>query len=81
MINDSLDWARGFLYKLGQAYFTNWGSFVYYKSEQTLLQIGVATILQTGESAVANCGNCYYKIKQLLQIGEKFLQIGAGITN
>ena len=74
MINDSLDWARGFLYKLGQAYFTNWGSFVYYKSRRTLLQIGAATILQTGTSVVANCGNCY-------KLGQLLLQNKAVITN
>ena len=36
----------------------------YYKLGQTLLQIGVASLLQTG-AAITNYGNCYYKIGQL----------------
>ena len=51
----------------------------YYKLGQTLLQIGAASSLQIGTSAVTNWGNSYklgqlyYKIGQLLQIGGKFI--------
>ena len=39
---------------MGQACVRNWGSFLYYKVEQTLLQIGAALLLQTEESVVIN---------------------------
>ena len=42
----------------------------YYKLGQTLLQIGVASLLQIG-AAITNYGNCYYKIGQLLLTGAK----------
>ena len=38
-----------------------------YKLEQTLLQIGVALLLQIG-AAITNWGKLYYKLGQLLQI-------------
>ena len=76
--------------------YTNWGKLVlkigaalfYYKLEQTLLQIGAASLLQIGVSVVTNWGN-YYKLGQpLLQnktgitkLGQNVLQIGGGITN
>ena len=52
---------------------TNWGKLVpqiraalfYYKSGQTLLQLGAAITYQ---------GNRYYKIGQLLQIGAKCIK-------
>ena len=46
----------------------------YYKLEQTLLQIGAASLLQIRASAVTNWGS-YYKLGQLL------LQNRAAITN
>ena len=46
----------------------------YYKLGQTLLQIGTASLLQIGASAVTNWGS-YYKS------GQNLLQIEAGITN
>ena len=46
----------------------------YYKLGQALLQIGTASLLQIGASAVTNWGS-YYKS------GQNLLQIGAGITN
>ena len=46
----------------------------YYKLEQTLLQIGAASLLQMGASAVTNRGNCY-------TLGQPFLQNRAAITN
>ena len=47
-------------YKLGQACITNWVALFYYKLEQTLLQIEVASLLQIGASSVTNWGS-YYK--------------------
>ena len=45
----------------------------HYKLEQTLLQIGAASLLQIGASVVTNWGS-YYKLGQpLLQIGAKFI--------
>ena len=46
----------------------------YYKLGQTLLQIGVASLLQIGVSVVTNWGN-YYKL------GQSLLQNRATITN
>ena len=46
----------------------------YYKLEQMLSQIGVASLLQIGASFVTNWGS-YYKL------GESLLQIRAAITN
>ena len=46
----------------------------YYKLGQTLLQIGVASLLQIGASIVTNRGS-YYKL------GQPLLQNRAGITN
>ena len=57
-----------------QACVTNWGSFVCYKSGQTLLQIGAASLLQIGASVVTNWGS-YYKL------GQPLLQNRAAITN
>ena len=48
-------------YKVEQGCVTNWGSFVYYELEQTLLQIGAASLLQIRASAVENWGS-YYKL-------------------
>ena len=67
-------------------YYT-WGKLVlqigaalfYYKSGLTLLKIESASFLQirvsvvTIEEAIANYGNRYYKIGQLLQIGAKHI--------
>ena len=61
-------------YKLGQACVTNWGSYVYYKLGQTLLQIKPASLLQIGTSVIRDWGS-YYKIRQPL------LQNRAAITN
>ena len=61
-------------YTLGQACVTNWNSTFYYKLGQTLLQIGAASLLQTGASVVANWGS-YYKL------GQTLLQNRAGIKN
>ena len=75
-------------YKLGQAWVTNWGSFV-------LLQIRANVVTNWGSFIIRNLGNCYYKLGQLLQIRATFitkygsyyklrqnlLQIGAGIAN
>ena len=52
-------------------------ALLFYKSRQKLLQIGAASLLQTGASIVTNWDsyyNRYYKLGQLLQIG-------VGITN
>ena len=46
----------------------------YYKLGQTLLQIGVASLLQIGATVVTNWGN-YYKL------GQPLLQNRAAITN
>ena len=46
----------------------------YYKSAQTLLEIGVASLLQIWASVVTNSG-CYYKL------GQRLLQNRAAITN
>ena len=46
----------------------------YYKLGQTLLQIGVASVLQIGASAVTNWGSCY-------KSGQPLLQNRAAITN
>ena len=46
----------------------------YYKLEQTLLQIGAASLLQIGASVVTNSGS-YYKL------GQPFLQNRTAITN
>ena len=46
----------------------------YYKLGQTLLQIGAASLLQIGASAVTNWGS-YYKL------GQPSLQNRAAITN
>ena len=46
----------------------------YYKLGQTLLQIGAASLLQTGASVVTNWGS-YYKL------GQPLLQNRAAITN
>ena len=46
----------------------------YYKSGQTLLQIGAASVLQIRANIVTNWGS-YYKL------GQTLLQIGAPITN
>ena len=61
-------------YKLGQACATNWSSFV-------LLQIRANVVTNWGSFVITNWGNRYYIIGQLLQIGVKFIKIGAGITN
>ena len=75
-------------YKLVQACFTNWGSFV-------LLQIRANVATNRGSFIITNWGKCCYKLGQLLQIratvitkqgsyyklGQNVLQIGAGITN
>ena len=54
-------------YKLGQAFVTNWGSYV-------LLQIGAASLLEIRASVVTNWGS-YYKL------GQPLLQNRAAITN
>ena len=41
-------------YKLGQACVTDWGNFVLRQLEQTLLQVGPASLLQIGASVVTN---------------------------
>ena len=67
-------------YKLGQACVTTWAGLFYYKSGQTLLQIGTASLLQIRASvvtigaAITYYGNHYYKIGQLLQIGLKCIK-------
>ena len=60
-------------YKLGQACFTNWGSFV-------LLQIRTNAVTNLGSFIITNwgkwcykLGNRYYKMGQLLQIGAKLI--------
>ena len=63
-------------------YITNWGNLVlqigtalfYYKSAQTLLQIGAASLLQIGASPFTNCAS-YYKL------GQPLLQNRAVISN
>ena len=51
----------------------------YYKLGQTLLQIGVASLLQIGASVITNWDSYYklgqplYKIGQLLQFRAKFM--------
>ena len=70
-------------YKLGQAYVTNWGSFV-------LLQIRANIVTNWGSFIITKC--CY-KLQQLLgqtiiitilgsyyKLGQNVLKIGAGIT-
>ena len=49
-------------------------ALIYYRLEQTLLQIGAASLLQIEASAVTNWGS-YYKLAQHL------LQNRTGITN
>ena len=61
-------------YKLGQVCVINWSSFV-------LLKIGANVVTNWGCSGITNCGKCYYKLEQLLQLGESLLQNGAAITN
>ena len=61
-------------YKLRQACVSNWGSFIYYKFGQTLLEIGAASLLQIGASAVTNWGS-YYKL------GQSLFKNRAAITN
>ena len=54
----------------------------YYKLEQTLLQIGAASLLHIETSVVTNdksgsyykSGNRYYKIGKLLQIGANIIK-------
>ena len=46
----------------------------YYKVEQTLLQIGAASLLQIRASAVINWSSCY-------KLGQPLLQNRAAITN
>ena len=61
---------------------TNWGKFVlqigaalfYYKLGQEFLQIGAASLLQTGASFVTNWGSYY-------NLGQPLLQNRAAITN
>ena len=61
---------------------TNWGKLVlqiraalfYYKSGQTLLQIGAVSLLQIRASVVTNWGS-YYKL------GQSLLQNTVAITN
>ena len=48
-------------YKLGQAFVTNWGSFV-------LLQIKVDVIINWGAFCITNQGKYRYKLGKLLQI-------------
>ena len=47
-------------YKLGQAYVTNWDSFV-------LLQIRLYIVTNWGSFIITNWGKFYYKLGQLLQ--------------
>ena len=54
-------------YKLGQACVTTWAGLFYYKSGQTLLQIGTASLLQIRASVVTNCGSYYILWQPLLQ--------------
>ena len=61
-------------YKLGQACVTNWAGLFYYKSGQTLLQIGTASLLQIRASIVTNWGSYYI-------LGQPLLQNRAAITN
>ena len=61
-------------YNLGPACVTNWGSLV-------LLQIRAKVVTNSGSSIITNWGNCCHKLGQLLQIGLKIIQTGAGITS
>ena len=61
-------------YKLGQACVTNWAGLFYYKSGQTLLQIGTASLLQIRASIVTNWGSYYI-------LGQPLLQNRAAVTN
>ena len=63
-------------YKLGQTGVTNWGSFVslQIRANETLLQIGAASLLQIGASVATNWGS-YYKL------GQPLLQNRTAITN
>ena len=55
-------------YKLGQAFVTNWGSFV-------LLQIRANVVKNWDSFLIPDWGNCYYKL------GQNVLQVRAIITN
>ena len=80
-------------YKLRQACVTNLGTFVLLQLGQTLLQIGATVVTNWGNyyklgkpllqnrAAITNWGKTYYKLWQLLQLGQNALQIVAGITN
>ena len=48
-------------YKFGQAFVTNWGSFV-------LLQISANVVTNWGSFIITNWGKCFYKLGQLLQV-------------
>ena len=63
-------------YKLGQTGVTDWGSFVLLqiRANETLFQIGTASLLQIGASVATNWGS-YYKL------GQPLLQNRTAITN
>ena len=53
-------------YILGKSCVTNWGSII-------LLQIRANVVTNWGSFIIINWGNRYFKKRQLLQIGTKFI--------
>ena len=67
-------------YKLGQAFVTNWGSFVLLQITANVVTNRDSFSVTNWVSTVKNWGNCYKLSKCYYKIGQLF-QIGAGNTN